>query len=118
MDKPEQGFPLKVCFYRERAAYSVVNDILSSSIVVNVNGDTSQRGDLGGQLIETSVVLALALVGFRHDGVLCRLRRLLGKRNPSNAPPRKEKGSKQAALGGQREDALSLPLRYSASGRS
>lgn len=49
-------------------AYSVVDDILSTSIIVYVDGDAAQGGDFGGELIQTSVVLALALVGFGHGG--------------------------------------------------
>lgn len=46
--------------------YGIVNDILGARIVVNVNGDAAQGRDLGRQLVEARVVLALAFVGFGH----------------------------------------------------
>lgn len=49
--------------------HGVVDDILGPRVVVNVNRHAAQGGDLGGQLIEPGVVLALALVGFRHFGL-------------------------------------------------
>ncbi|KAG7138520.1 hypothetical protein HYQ46_008315 [Verticillium longisporum] len=33
-----------------------------------VNGHAAQGGDLGGELVEACVVLALAFVGFGHGG--------------------------------------------------
>lgn len=50
-------------------AYGVVNDLVRPSIVVDVDGDAAESGDLAGELVQTSVVLALALVGFGHDGL-------------------------------------------------
>lgn len=49
-------------------AYSVVDDILGTGIVVYVDGDAAQGSDFGGELFQASVVLALTLVGFRHGG--------------------------------------------------
>jgi hypothetical protein len=54
---------------RHGGPYGVVDDILGASVVVYVNGDAAQGGDLGGKLIKASVVLALALVGFGHVGL-------------------------------------------------
>jgi hypothetical protein len=44
--------------------YSAVNDTRIPRIVVYINRDSSQRRHLGSQLVQTAVVLALALVGF------------------------------------------------------
>jgi hypothetical protein len=48
--------------------YGVVDDILGASIVVDVDGDATECRDLGMELVEAGVVLALALVGFGHGG--------------------------------------------------
>lgn len=48
--------------------YGVVDDILSSRVVVNIDGHAAQGRHLGRQLIEARVVLALALVCFGHSG--------------------------------------------------
>lgn len=48
--------------------YGVVDDILSPRVVVDVDGDATQGGHLGRQLVQARVVLALALVGLGHDG--------------------------------------------------
>lgn len=49
-------------------AYSVVDDILSTSVIIYVDGDAAQGGYFRGELLQTSVVLALALVGLGHGG--------------------------------------------------
>ena len=49
-------------------AYRRVDNALLPRIVVDVNGHASQRRDLGRQLVQARVVLALALVRFGHDG--------------------------------------------------
>lgn len=54
---------------RGTETYRVVDDILGAGIVVDVDGDPAQGGDLGGELGEPRVVLALALVGVGH--VVC-----------------------------------------------
>lgn len=46
----------------------MVDDILSTSVIVYVDSDAAQGGYFGGELLQTSVVLSLALVGFRHGG--------------------------------------------------
>lgn len=46
----------------------MVDDILGAGIIVYVDGDAAQGSDFGGELFQTSVVLALTLVGFRHGG--------------------------------------------------
>lgn len=46
----------------------IVDDILGAGVVVDVNGHAAQGGDLGGELVEACVVLALAFVGFGHGG--------------------------------------------------
>lgn len=52
--------------------YRIVDDVLGACVVVNVHRDASQRRDLGGQLLQARVVLALSLVCFRHDGGVVR----------------------------------------------
>lgn len=47
---------------RGEETHRIVNDVLGPRIVVNVYGDAAQGRDLGGQLVEARVVLALALV--------------------------------------------------------
>lgn len=53
----------------KRSTYRVVNDILGSRIVVNVDGHAAQGRDFGGELVEARVVLALPFVGFGHVGL-------------------------------------------------
>lgn len=53
---------------REREAYRIINDILRSRIVVDVDGDAPEGGDLRREFREPRVVLALALVGVGHGG--------------------------------------------------
>lgn len=48
--------------------YGVVDDILGAGVIVDVDGDAAQGGDFGGELFQTSVVLALALVCLGHGG--------------------------------------------------
>lgn len=51
--------------------YGVVDDVLGAGVIVDVDGDAAQGGDFGGELFQTSVVLALALVCLGHGGRLC-----------------------------------------------
>lgn len=51
--------------------YGVVDDILGAGVIVDVDCDAAQGGDFGGELFQTSVVLALALVCLGHSGRLC-----------------------------------------------
>lgn len=37
--------------------YAVINDFLVARIVVDVDGDAAEGGDLGGELVEAGVVL-------------------------------------------------------------
>jgi hypothetical protein len=53
----------------EEATYGIVDDVLGSGIVVDVDGYAAQGGDLGGELVEAGIVLPLALIGFRHGGL-------------------------------------------------
>lgn len=46
--------------------HRVVEDILRSRVVVDVAGDAAQGADLGRQLVEPVVVLALRVVGVGH----------------------------------------------------
>lgn len=56
------------------STYGVVDDVLRPRIIVDVDGDATQGGHLGRQLVQPRVVLALALVGFRHRGLfICLL---------------------------------------------
>jgi len=47
----------------ERGTYRVVDDILTSGIVIYVYGDAAEGGDFGGELGEAVVVLGFAFVG-------------------------------------------------------
>lgn len=45
------GIPTTRGIWREKVAYSVVDDILSASIIVYVDGDAAQGGYFGGELL-------------------------------------------------------------------
>lgn len=51
-------------------SYSIVNNILRSRIVVDIDCDAAQGSYFGRELGEARVVLALALIGVRHGGGL------------------------------------------------
>jgi hypothetical protein len=55
----------------EERTYGAVDNVLVARIVVDVYRYATERRDLRGQLIQSRVVLLLALVGLRHD---CSLR--------------------------------------------
>lgn len=48
------------------SAYSIIDDILSPRIIVNVNGDAAQGRDFSGELVQARVVLAFAFICFGH----------------------------------------------------
>lgn len=52
---------------RRRRTYAVVDDVLVSSVVVDVDGDAAKGGDFGGEFGEAGVVLSVGLGGL--DGV-------------------------------------------------
>ena len=43
-----------------RDAYAVVYNILAPGVVIDVNCDTTQSGDFGGELVEAGVVLPVS----------------------------------------------------------
>jgi hypothetical protein len=47
-------------------AYSAVDDVLISRIIVDIYGYAAEGGDFGGEFVEARVVLLFALVGLRH----------------------------------------------------
>jgi hypothetical protein len=65
--------------------YRIVNNILRPRVVVDVNCDVAQGSDLGRELREAGVVLALALVGVRHGGGLVSEWNGKGKENEGEA---------------------------------
>lgn len=67
----------------QETTYRVIYDILRSRIVVYIHGDAPQGRDLGRQLREARVVLALPLVGVRH---VAGAGRYLSTRKKCSAP--------------------------------
>lgn len=59
-----------------RGTYCAVDDMLIACVIINVYSDATECRDFRGQLIQSRVVLLLALVGLRH-GYAMRLRLLL-----------------------------------------
>jgi hypothetical protein len=53
-----------------KQSYSIINNILRSRIVVDIDCDATQGSDFRRELGEARVVLALALIGVRHGGGL------------------------------------------------
>lgn len=49
-------------------SYCVINDILRTGIIVDVDSDASQGRDFSGEFVEARIILSLALVGFGHGG--------------------------------------------------
>jgi hypothetical protein len=76
--------PLRSCSWEcryvldvgSRGTYCAVDDMLIACVVIDVYCDASKCRDFRGQLIQSRVVLLLALVGLRH-GYAMRLRLLL-----------------------------------------
>ena len=65
----EQMWDENIEGYNEQAkhhTYRAIDDFLIPRIVVDVDCDSTQGSDFTGELVELSVVLAFALVGFGH----------------------------------------------------